>query len=375
MCGVFVTNQVRQRRLAAGLSQQTLAERAGVARQAVHAIESGKYLPNTLVALRLAQVLACPVEALFALPEPSVETQADLPVGERLDAPLPQRVQVAQVGGRTLAYPLRGSVGALTAADGLAQDVARSVAVELLVQPRQAEQTVVVCGCDPALALLGAYLSRRQPGTRLLWRQGSSLAALQALARGEVHAAGIHLRDPKSGVSNLSSVARELAGQPVAVVAFCDWQQGLLVAPGNPKGVSCAADLARPGITIVNREVGAGSRLLLDSWLAAEDVPASRVAGYQRELRSHLAVGEAVAAGAADAAPGLLSVARALGLGFIPLQEEPYDLVIPLPFLHSAPVQDVLGAAVSGPYRRELAVLGGYDTRRSGTIVAQFGAV
>ena len=366
-----LTNQLRQRRLAAGLSQQALAEQAGVARQAVHAIETGRYLPNTLVALRLARVLRCRVEALFALPEAPARIEAELPHGTRLGSVLPERVAVAQVGERTLAYPLCGSADARTAADGLASGDGQRVAVELLVDRRLTEQTVVVCGCDPALAVLGVHLSRRHPNVRLVWRQGNSTTALRALARGEVHAAGVHLRNPESGVSNLPYVAQELAGQAVALVALCDWQQGLLVAPGNSKGLRSAGDLVRPDVRIVNRELGSGSRLLLDAWLAAGSVPADQVAGYERELSSHFAVGEAIAAGAADAGPGIRSVARALGLDFLPLQEEPYDLVIPAPYFRSPAVQALLDVAVSAPYRRELAALGGYDSRRTGNIVAE----
>lgn len=370
---MIVTNQVRQRRLAAGLSQQTLAERAGVARQAVHAVETGRYLPNTLVALRLAQALACPVEALFALPEPAARLHADVPEDDCHGAALPQRVQVAQVGGRTMAYPLRGSSGTLTAADGLARGTGQRVSVELLIEPGIVEQAVVVGGCDPALALLGVHLSRRDPTVRLIWRQGSSRAALRSLAKGEVHAAGVHMHEPERGSGNLPYVAQELPGQPVAIVGLCDWQQGLLLAPGNPKAIRRASDLARSDIRIVNREVGAGSRLLFDTWLASDGIVGSEIAGYERELPSHMSIGDAVAAGAADAGPGILSVARALDLEFLALQEEPYDLVIPLAYMRSAPMQAMLDVAVSGPYRRELAALGGYDTRRSGTIVARLG--
>ena len=369
-----VTNQVRQRRLAAGLSQLSLAERAGVARQAVHAIETGQYLPNTLVALRLAQALQCRVEALFALPEPSTGLHAVVPEDERRTTALPQRVLVAQVGGRTLAYPMHGSAGTQAAADGLAHAAGSSVSVDLLIDPRLVEQAVVVVGCDPALALLGAHLSRRHSTVRLIWRHGSSLTALRSLARGDAHAAGVHMQVPEHGISNLPYVAKELPGQAVAIVGLCDWQQGLLLAPGNPKAIRHASDLARRDVRIVNREVGAGSRLLFDTWLARAGIVGNQLPGYDRELPSHLAIGEAVAAGAGDAGPGILSVARALDLEFLALQEEPYDLVIPLAYFRSAPVQAMLDVAVSGPYRRELAALGGYDTRRSGTIVAQLGA-
>ncbi|HEY8746271.1 MAG TPA: substrate-binding domain-containing protein, partial [Chloroflexota bacterium] len=282
------SNRVRQQRLVIGLSQQALAEQVGLARQAVHAIESGRYLPNTSVALRLARVLHSSVEALFALPDAPLRIAAELPALAWM-TPGPQRVQVARVGTRTMAYPLHGSAGAFTAADGLATVSAPAVAVDLLVRLPAQQETIVVGGCDPALAILGAHLRRQHAPVRLIWWQGNSMAALLALARGEVHAAGIHLRDPHTGVSNLPFISQELAGRSIAVVALCDWQQGLLLAPGNPKRIARPADLARPDVTITNRAHGAGSRLFLDAWLAGDAVPPAQVRGYGRSLASHFA--------------------------------------------------------------------------------------
>ena len=364
---------MRQHRLAVGISQQALAEQVGIARQAIHAIETDRYLPNTLVALRLARALQCTVESLFALPEAPLRLAAELPA-DTPELADPRRVQIAQVGTRTMAYPLDGSAGALNAADGLATGVNPATTVDLLNRRSTLDQTVVVSGCDPALAILATHLRRQHAQVRLIWRPGNSMTALRSLARGEVHAAGIHLRDPHSGVSNLPFITQELAGRPITVVGLCDWQQGLLLAPGNPKQIVRPADLTRPDITITNRAPGAGSRLLLDAWLAKDGVPSARVRGYEREAASHFAVGEVIAAGAADAGPGILSAARAFGLDFLPLQEEPVDLVIPAAYLPAAAMQAVLDVAVSGPYRRELAALGGYDSRRTGTIVAELGS-
>ena len=366
-----VTNQVRRRRVAAGLSQQTLAERCAIARQAIYAIEMGRYVPNTVVALRLAQTLGCSVETLFSLPDDPVRLQAELLDDEGADRAFPRRVQVARVGDRVLATALRGSAATLVAADGLAQGAGRQTTVELLIDPERIEHAVVVHGCDPALALLGAHLIRRYPAFRLVWVPQSSLRALRALGRGEAHIAGTHLRDPETAECNLPAVRRELGGRDLVVITLSDWQQGLIVAPGNPKGIVNGSALARRDITIVNRERGSGSRMLLDAWLVEADIPPARVHGYHHEVASHQAVAEAVAAGAADAGPGIMSVARSLDLGFVPLQVERYDLVIPRAYLTTAPVQALLDVAVSGPYRGELAALGGYDCAGAGTIVAE----
>jgi molybdate-binding protein len=285
------------------------------------------------------------------------------------------------VGARLLAHPLTGALSAFTAADGLlvpgAPDAPRAdcqVDIELLVEAQVPEHTVVVLGCDPALALLGAHLTRRYPPLRLVWVPRSSLTALRMLRRGEAHAAGTHLWDAESGESNLPYVRRELAGRRLVVVTLSQWQQGLLVAPSNPKGITGPEDLARPEVTLVNRDAGSGSRMLCDLWLRQAGIAPHWVSGYGREVRSHLAVAEAVASGGADVGPGILAMARALALDFIPLQEERYDLVIPMEFVQTAPIQALLDIVTSRHFRDELEALGGYDGARAGTVVAELSA-
>ena len=375
-----IDSQVRARRLAAGLSQQGLAERCGLTRQAVSAIEGGQYIPNTAVALRLGRILGCTVEDLFRLPSEPPRIEAEL-LGEGLDAGRPTRVQLARVGERMLARPLTGPAAPRTAADGFAHPVDqdleiakhgnRPVAVDLLVEPELIEQTVVVLGCDPSLALLSAHLSRRYPALRLVWVESSSLAALQALARHEAHAAGIHLWDPEASEYNLPYVRRELAGRKVIVVTLSQWQQGLIVAHGNPKGITGVADLSLPEVAIVNREPGSGSRVLLDARLREAGIAPNQVRGYGRQVPTHLAVAEAVARGAADAGPGILAAARALGLDFVPLQEERNDLVIPSEYVDAPPVQALLELAVSPTFCSEVEALGGYDSSAAGHLVAE----
>src|SRR5262245_19394827 len=309
-------NTVRSKRQAAGLSQQALATRCGVTRQAINAIEAGHYAPSTSVALRLARVLGCTVEALFRLPEVSPHIEAEFLGESPPSAAVRTRCQVARVGARLLAHPLTGALAAFTAADGLLVPAAadapradRRVDIELLVDTQVPENTLVVLGCDPALALLGAHLTRRYPTLRLVWGPRSSLTALRMLGRGEAHAAGTHLWDPESGESNMPYVRRELAGRRLMVVTLSQWQQGLIVARGNPKGITGAADLARPEIRLANRDAGSGSRMLLDAWLRQAGIAPHWVSGYGREVGSHLAVAEAVASGGADVGPGILAVA------------------------------------------------------------------
>jgi putative molybdopterin biosynthesis protein len=373
-------NRIRTRRQAARLSQQELARRCGCTRQAINAIEAGHYVPSTLVALCIARVLGSRVEDLFRLTEEYPQLKAEWLGASAADVGR-MRVRLARVGDRLLARPLTGAQALFTAADGFAMPIAQArrtrtssgrwMTVDLLIDPEIIEHTVVVLGCDPALALLATHVSRRYPRFRLSWVHSSSLAALRMLGRGEAHAAGTHLWDPDSGEYNLPYVRRELAGRRLVVVTLSQWQQGLIVSRGNPKGISSPAELARRNVTMVNREPGSGSRAMLDVWLRGAGIAAAQVRGYTREVASHVEVATAIAGGMSDVGPGILAVARALGLDFIPLQEERYDLVIPMEFLNAPAFQAVLDIVVSRPFQEELEALGGYDSSRAGTVVAE----
>jgi putative molybdopterin biosynthesis protein len=375
-----VENRIRGRRQAAGFSQQELARRCGLTRQAVNAIEAGHYIPSTLVALRLSMALGCRVEELFRLTDERRRVEAEW-LGEPSTGNVGRtRIQLARVGDRLFARPLTAAA-AFTAADGLTMPIKRApraknvahpwVTIDLWVDAELPNRTVVILGCDPALALLGAHLGRRYPAFRLVWVHSSSLTALRLLGRGEAHAAGTHLWDQETGEHNVPYVRRELAGRRLVIVTLSEWQQGLIVSRDNPKGISGPADLARPDVTMINREPGAGSRTLLDLWLQGAGLTAAQVQGYSREVSSHLEVAETVARGLADVGPGIMAVAQALGLDFLPLQEERYDLVIPLEFLNAPAVQATLDIAVSRPFQEELGALGGYDSSRAGTVVAE----
>jgi len=365
----MIENGLRETRRLAGLSQGELAARADTTRQTIGALEAGSYAPTLGVALRLARALDCEVGDLFWLEEtPTV--RAELLGTDERPRTEPTRVQVARIGGRVLARPL----DAFGIADGLiAPDAADEAGypVQLLADTALLDRTAVVLGCDPALTTLGAHLARRhgRAGLRLSVGQASSLAALAALARGEAHAAGMHLRDNATGEYNLPFIRRACAGRRVLVVTAAHWSQGLMVARGNPKGLAGAADLARPGVTIVNREPGSGSRAALDQALGRAGVAPTLVRGYRQAVGSHRTVAEAVAAGLADAGPGILAAARALGLDFLPLATERYDLVFAEETRESAPVAALLDTLTSRAFRDEIDSLPGYDIAHTGTVV------
>ena len=364
---------LRSARLQAGLSQGELAAQAGITRQAISAIEGGKAVPTTAVALRLARALGRRVEDVFRLVDELPRVEAELlggtePIGDRV------RVQVAEIGGRLIARPLAGADGvtlALTRANGIARRPGRGrrATVELFGDPERLGNTVVMVGCDPAMGLLADHLRRRHPTMELAWQGGNSLSALEAVARGEAHLAGSHLLDPVSGEYN-APFARRLLGPDVRLVTFSLWEQGFIVRPENPKRISTVADLPRPGTRIVNREPGSGARALLESELARAAIAPQRVAGYDAVVRSHLAAAEAVAAGLADVAVGVRAAAQALGLAFLPLARERYDLAIPARFFELAPVQALLETLTSPLFRLEVEALGGYDVSPMGEQVA-----
>jgi len=354
-----IHNNVRAARAARGLSQQHLARRAGLTRQAVVAIEAGHYTPNTAVALRLAQALACRVEDLFLLPEQLIERPAVV-VGGRCSPGT--RVVVGTVGDRLVAHPLEGG-GLFAPADGVTLPSPSDV--RLFVPPEVADRTAFLVGCDPSLGLLASWVSRRSSDARLVWLPGSSQVALDSLRRSTVHVAGIHLRDARTGEFNVAQARRALARTGGIVVSYAGWEQGFIVKRGNPKKLGSVADLARPGVRLVNREPGSGSRALLDQLLAGACIPTEAILGYEHVVGSHHAVARAVADGVADLGVGLRAVARA-ECGFVPLADARFDFIIPNHHLDHPAIKVLLDVMQSASLRADLAALPGYDVSETG---------
>ncbi|MER3515325.1 MAG: molybdopterin biosynthesis protein, partial [Chloroflexota bacterium] len=188
---------------------------------------------------------------------------------------------------------------------------------------------------------------------------------------GEAHLAGSHLLDETTGEYNISYVRQYLPGIPLVLITLVRREQGLIVAPGNPKGIRGLADLTRPDVTFVNRQRGAGTRVLLDYRLKRLGIDPGEMRGYEREEYTHLAVAAAVQSGIADVGLGIRAAARALGLDFISLEYERYDLVIPREHYESPLLQPLLDLLHSAAFRQVVAVLPGYDVSAMGQIVAE----
>ncbi|MEJ2264990.1 MAG: substrate-binding domain-containing protein [Anaerolineales bacterium] len=192
-----------------------------------------------------------------------------------------------------------------------------------------------------------------------------------ALRRGEAHLAGSHLLDPETGEYNLSYIHQYLPDVPVRVISLVGRQQGLLVPKGNPKKVTSLEDLHRPEITFVNRQRGAGTRLLLDYQLDLLGIDSQQVKGYNQEEYTHLAVAAAVASGRADCGLGIAAAAQALDLDFVPLFNERYDLVIPLEYYRSQLLAPLFAVLEDPAFRQAVANLPGYDINRMGDSIAE----
>jgi molybdate-binding protein/DNA-binding transcriptional regulator YhcF (GntR family) len=240
-------------------------------------------------------------------------------------------------------------------------------------QAKEPTEALVIVGSDDlALGLLVNRLGRERSNHRpVLSVHAGSLGGLLALSRGEAHLAGVHLWDAVRGQYNVSFVARMFPTRRMVLVNLAHRQQGLMVHRRNPKRIGGLEDLARQGIVLVNRQQGSGTRLLLDYELKRRKIDPSRLAGYDHEVNDHVAVAECVANMSADVGMGTLPAARALGLEFIPVRSERYDLVMFDESYESEMLKPLLRVLRSDAFREAVDHLGGYDTSQTGDLVAR----
>lgn len=294
------------------------------------------------------------------------------------------RVVVGRVGEKTLAAPLSRGAGVITSlvrADGLVVlprgvqgvEAGETVRVQLLRPLGDIERTIFCIGShDVLLDLLAQFLSEHD--RRLVSANVGSQGGLVALRRGEAHLAGAHLLDPETGEYNLPYLTRYLPGVPVKVMGFVRREQGLLVRRGNPRQIQSLRDLIRPDVTFVNRQRGAGTRILLDYHLNQLGILPEQIRGYEEEEYTHLGVAAAVASGRADCGLGIPAAAQALQLDFVPLFHERYDLVIPKAYAESSLLRPLLDVLESQSFQNAVNALPGYDTGIMGTVIAETGS-
>lgn len=359
---------LRQKR---GISAARLAAVIGVARQSVYAMEAGTFVPNTEVALKLARSLDCHVEDLFCLKEDAVQHESRLEKASLLpgsEGLLPgQPVQLCRVGHQFVAMPPAPSSWFFASSDAtVARPPTKSglTSVRLTDADRELGRRVLVAGCDPGISVLAR--NAQLAGVELVLAHRNSSQALQLLKKGSIHIAGTHLRDEATGASNMPTIGALFPKDSIAVISFAVWEEGIVAATGNPKGIRGAEDLARKDVSIVNRETGAGSRKLLDAQLKRWGIAHTSVRGYQKLARGHLDAAWQVRNGAADCciAPG--AVARSLGLSFIPMVTARYDLALHRLDLDNAGIRVLIETLNRSSFRRELEAFGGYDARDAG---------
>ena len=225
---------------------------------------------------------------------------------------------------------------------------------------------------DPASHLLTVYASHddalvqlqqhtAQQGLHLDIRFCGSVDAIRALNEGRCIMAGFHAPSQPAAASLVARTYKPLLKTGLhKLIGFSSRQQGLLVQPGNPMGVSQLAHLLKPGVRFVNRSPGTGTRLLLDQWLAAAALNSQDIPGYTHEEPSHAAVAACIAAGQADVGLGIGSAALAHGLDFVPLEQEDYWLVCLKSAVDSPPVQQLCRLLQSAEWTRQLNALAGY---------------
>jgi putative molybdopterin biosynthesis protein len=244
-------------------------------------------------------------------------------------------------------------------------------AAKALIQPLLLDQEygrrLLIAGCDPGLSVLGRHL--KQVGIELVMASCSSLKALELLKQKRIHIAGSHLRDEGTGESNLPAVRKLFPGRNVRVVNFATWEEGIVVARGNPKGIRNQEDLARNDLRLINREDGAGSRLLLDSTLRRLGFKPSKVKGYDQIAYGHIPAAWHVHSGYADYCIATRAAARVFGLDFLPLVSERFDLIFPRQYEELATTRVLLETLNHAPFQRELEMLGGYDTSQTGKLL------
>ena len=291
------------------------------------------------------------------------------------------RVVLGRVGGELVAVPIQrgaGLITSLTRADGIVRiphneegfDAGRKVDVELLKPEYAIAHNIIMIGShDNTIDVIASELKARDSRLHLSSSNVGSLSGLLALRKGHAHLAGSHLLDTSDGTYNFSFIEKYLRSVPVRLVELVKRQQGFMIAPGNPKNIKSIHDLKRSDVRFINRQAGAGTRILFDYELQQAGISPDQIAGYEQEEYTHMAVAVAILSGRADVGMGIYAAAKALGLEFIPIAQERYDLVIREDAFTDEKIRLLMDVIKSDRFRSIVRDLGGYDPSNSGSVI------
>jgi putative molybdopterin biosynthesis protein len=290
------------------------------------------------------------------------------------------RVMLMARDGRYFAYPLpRGAAvfSSLSKADGLVnvpehvegyEEGAEIPAVLLRPENELQGRLNIVGSHDLSLDVLRDLIKVRYPAMDLVSAHVGSLSGIFAVQKGIVDLATTHILDEQEKVYNIPAAKKYLGGRGFLLVHIAKRTQGLLVAPGNPKAIKDIDDLARRGIRFVNRQMGSGTRILLDMMLKDRGIDCHSIQGYEREESTHAATAILVKEGIADTGVAIYPVSRIFSLDFIPLVEEEYDLLVTEEFTRDSRFDLLMGLLTSAEFASRLDELGGYNTKESGKV-------
>ncbi len=321
---------------------------------------------------------------LQGIPAPAL-TEVEATLGRKMPSKLGLeeflRVILGRVQGKLIAMPLQrgaGVITSLTRADGILQvpqalegiDVGQPVRIRLLRPAEDLDHTLIMIGShDNTIDVLANELKRHDSRIHLSSSNVGSLGGLMAVRRGQTHLAGSHLLEPGTGGYNFAYIERYLPGTPVRLLQLAKRQQGFLLQRGNPKHILDIEDLTRSDVAFVNRQGGSGTRILFDYEIERRGIRREAIRGYEQEEFTHMAVAVSVLSGRADAGMAIYASAKALGLDFIPVAEERYDLVFPESSWDDPKIQLLLKIVVSDSFRKMVEAMGGYDVAESGRVM------